>query len=79
MMLARLTESTDLVPTYTRPDGSDKSSRKEQWQLPVLPSLGRVAPSPALLALTLKLFTLVPPLSLLPPDLELRVSEFVST
>lgn len=77
MMLARLTESTDLVPTYTRPDGSDKSSRKEQWQFPVLPSLGRVAP--ALLALTLKLFTLVPPLFLLPPDLELRVSEFVST
>lgn len=66
MMLARLIENTDLVPTYTRPDVWEESSTKKQkqWKLSVLPSLERVAPFSVPPALALNLVNLVPPLSL---------------
>lgn len=59
MVLYKLIESTDLVPTCARAAGWQEISTKEKCCLPVLPYLGRVAPCPPAV-FTLKLVNLVP-------------------
>lgn len=59
MMLATIMKRTDLAPTCARPIDWEENPTKEQWQLPVLQSSERVAPTPASRALTLKLVNLL--------------------
>lgn len=53
-------KSTDLVPAFTGLAGLEENSTKEQWHLPALLPLEKVAPISAPLVLTLNLVNSIP-------------------